>query len=559
MPNNEVSLIVRVKDLFTKGLKKAGAGIKRLAGLGKKLGTGLLKGVAIGTTALLGLAAVSKKLIGLYQNQITQEAKRNAVLKATGFAAGKTASELNKEAAALQKLTGIGDEVVISTQAILLTFKQIRGDVFTRATTAIADMGTVMRKAGKDAAEVENGAIQVGKALNDPIKGISQLNRVGVTFTDNQKEQIRTLQESGKIMEAQAIILRELESEFGGAAAEAHKADVGFKDITNTLGDMGEQVGKAIAENDSFKGILDRVNESLQEFADSGQIELWAENIKKALDKIIPVIAKAARFFGKIREGLGRFGRGIGAGVSAVVQRSGEGFTAAFKRGATEGFDAAQQRKEMALEKIKEKKAAEQQAKAEAEIAELEKVRDKRSLAQIAREEKVISLKKRQAELEKEILRTKEEQIKKDAIAGKIAIENAKEAAFAQEAAGAQAEKERLEKQTIAEFVAERAGKKAREKEEEDEAARILRLREKTGRGIKLSRKDREFLEAVAAKEAAFNKQIARNAAALAGQFAAQAEAKRLAAEAAKARNKQIQELEKIKKLLKTNLEAPGG
>ena len=66
--------------------------------------------------------------------------------------------------------------------------------------------------------DASGSAIQLGKALNDPIKGITALTRVGVTFTEQQKDQITTLVESGKTIDAQKIILGELQKEFGGSA-----------------------------------------------------------------------------------------------------------------------------------------------------------------------------------------------------------------------------------------------------------------------------------------------------------------------------------------------------
>jgi hypothetical protein len=55
--------------------------------------------------------------------------------------------------------------------------------------------------------DMSSSAIQLGKALNDPIKGVSALQRVGVSFTASQKEQIKTLVQSGRTMDAQKLIL----------------------------------------------------------------------------------------------------------------------------------------------------------------------------------------------------------------------------------------------------------------------------------------------------------------------------------------------------------------
>ena len=67
---------------------------------------------------------------------------------------------------------------------------------------------------GQDATQ---SAIQLGKALNDPVKGVTALRRVGVSFTAAQIKQIKTLVATGKTLQAQKLILRELNQEFGGS------------------------------------------------------------------------------------------------------------------------------------------------------------------------------------------------------------------------------------------------------------------------------------------------------------------------------------------------------
>src|SRR5262249_24601999 len=71
--------------------------------------------------------------------------------------------------------------------------------------------------------DMKTSAVQLGKALNDPIKGVSALQRVGVSFTQAQKAQIKALVESGNTLGAQKIILGELNNEFGGSAEAAGK------------------------------------------------------------------------------------------------------------------------------------------------------------------------------------------------------------------------------------------------------------------------------------------------------------------------------------------------
>jgi phage-related protein len=148
-------------------------------------------------------------------------AQTSAVIESTGGAANVTAGHVEGLAKSISNYSGIAHESIIEGENMLLTFKNVRNeagegnDVFDQSTVLLADMSQAMGTNMKDA------AIQMGKALNDPISGISALSRVGITFTDDQKDMIKGMVEAGDVMGAQKIILGELESQFGGSAKAA--------------------------------------------------------------------------------------------------------------------------------------------------------------------------------------------------------------------------------------------------------------------------------------------------------------------------------------------------
>lgn len=190
-----------------------------------------------GALGIAGVGATVAKTIGLAQAQEKAERKLAATLEATGHAAGFTAAQLQKYAADLQRATNFGDEVIVNAQAIMATFRNVRGDEFNRATALMLDMAAVMD------GDLKGSAIQLGKALNDPIKGVSALSEVGVSFTAQQKAQIAAMVEAGNVAGAQGVILDELAGEFGGAAAAMADPAVQAK---NLIGDVGEEIGRQI-------------------------------------------------------------------------------------------------------------------------------------------------------------------------------------------------------------------------------------------------------------------------------------------------------------------------
>lgn len=183
------------------------------------------------------------KVVGDLGRVAKVEAQTGAVLKSTGMKAGVTAKQIRSQADAIETLTGVESEAIQEGQNLLLTFTGIRNgvgkgnDIFNQTTQIMTDMSVAL---GTDA---KGSAIQLGKALNDPIKGVSALSRVGVSFTDKQKSQIAALVKSGRVMDAQKIILKELNTEFGGSAKAAGGTFAGsLKKAQNAVGNAAESV-----------------------------------------------------------------------------------------------------------------------------------------------------------------------------------------------------------------------------------------------------------------------------------------------------------------------------
>lgn len=204
----------------------------------KELSEQLTNVAKTGAVIFAGLTGAIGLTIAKFRVQEQALFQQEAILKSTGFAAGLTSVELQKMASGLQAVTTFGDEAIISGQNILLTFKQIGKDVFPEVTQVMLDVASVM---GTD---LKSTSIQLGKALNDPITGLASLSRVGITFNEQQKEQIKTMQKAGNIAGAQAIILKELQSQFGGAAEAAAQGTGTFVQFQNVLGDILEGIGK---------------------------------------------------------------------------------------------------------------------------------------------------------------------------------------------------------------------------------------------------------------------------------------------------------------------------
>jgi hypothetical protein len=224
----------------TSGLRALNQAGGRLRSFGK---------IAALAAGAAGVGAFVKTMqVGIEELRASQRvsAQTAAVLKSTGGAANVTAKQIESLSSALEKKSMLDDEAIQSGGNLLLTFTKIRNeagkgnDIFNQTVQAMVDVSTAM---GIDA---NTAAIQLGKALQDPIRGVGQLRRVGVSFTEAQRDQIKALVESGKTMEAQKMILRELEIQFGGSALAASKTlDGSLAILRNTFNNIaGDLVAK---------------------------------------------------------------------------------------------------------------------------------------------------------------------------------------------------------------------------------------------------------------------------------------------------------------------------
>jgi hypothetical protein len=234
MANQQVIISVLADvSKFSKRMRSLGG---TFADFGKRalLATAVV-GAALGKMAFDALKAAEEAQVANARLDSIAES-----MKLFGDQAGNVSKRLQDYASAQSLATGIDDEAIKATQAKLLTFRELAksagvvGGAFDRATDAAIDL------AAAGFGEAESNATQLGKALNDPIKGIAALTRVGVTFTKKEKEKIAQLVESGKLLEAQEIILGAIETQVGGTAEatakSTEKIKIAFEEVSETIG-----------------------------------------------------------------------------------------------------------------------------------------------------------------------------------------------------------------------------------------------------------------------------------------------------------------------------------
>lgn len=297
-----VSLIPSARGFGSKMESEVGGEVK---GSGKRLGAsfGKMFALAGGVLAAAGIGSFLKDSLGEAREAQKVGALTESIIKSTGGAAKVTAGQVGALAEAISNKTGIDDEAIQSGANLLLTFKNVRNEVgkgnkiFDRATQAATDLSAA------GFGDMAGQSKMLGKALNDPIKGITALSRSGVTFSESQKEQIKSLVESGKTLKAQKIILGEVESQVGGAAAATatygEKASVAF-------GNLKEQVGTEL-----LIPAVDALSKAFLRLVPS---------ISKGVSAIKPAFASAQAFLAPfIAQVQGFFGGSGGSAISGFA------------------------------------------------------------------------------------------------------------------------------------------------------------------------------------------------------------------------------------------------
>lgn len=245
-----------------------------------------LAGAYIGTQ---GLITVVSGAIREQQESIKVNRQTAAVLKSTGGAAGITAKQIQTLSQRLSEQTAIDDEAIQSAQNLLLTFTAIGKDIFPQTTQAILDLSVATGQ------NLNRSAIQVGKALQDPIRGITALRRVGVNFSTDQQEVIKRLVETGKTAQAQKMILKELAVEFGGSAkAQATPLDrlrVTYNNLLETLGGYLVPI-----LNDAANALIKFVDEFRRGVGSGGEFKTTMQGLIATLGPIAVALFNVGKF-----------------------------------------------------------------------------------------------------------------------------------------------------------------------------------------------------------------------------------------------------------------------
>ena len=249
-------------------------------------------GVALGgfTAALTASTFAAYKALKAYQEFETQQLVTEQVLRATGNSAGQTSASIEAlaQSVGMTTLASITDARKAATQ--LLTFRSIAGETFERTLRLSQDLATV------GFGSLESSAKQLGKALEDPRTGLTQLRRVGVSFSEAQKQVIYDLYDTGRIAEAQGKILDALAEQVGGAGTASGQGLSGAYDTLSEATQLllerwGGQIAEAFNLRAAIMGIAGAIDAVNQRASLGGQLRTVNKHIARTEGTRDPRIA----------------------------------------------------------------------------------------------------------------------------------------------------------------------------------------------------------------------------------------------------------------------------
>ena len=242
------SHLIKNYDKLSKSQKKVANGMSDITNKGRLLSNSFATMRSKLLLLSFGYTMFAQKIINVvdaYGVQIGAEKRLGMAMSSNAKINSLQLEDMKHYAAQLQRTTGISDEMTLSAMGMLSTFHNIGDKAMLEATKQVQNIAVFMNDGKVSTESLKAEAMRLGKALNDPITGLSMLNRVGISFTKQQQEQIKALQESGQLWKAQGLILEVVNSQFKDQAS-LQDYQQAVRALSGAWGDFQERVGQKL-------------------------------------------------------------------------------------------------------------------------------------------------------------------------------------------------------------------------------------------------------------------------------------------------------------------------
>lgn len=262
------------------------------------------------TGAVAGLVSAGALLGAVRAAQQAEQAhnRLNAVLRATGGAAGIASDEYGRLAESMAEMTQFDDDSIRSAQATLVKFGNIHGQVFRDALRLSGDLAAFLGTDIPDAAQM------LGRSLQSPTEGLTLMERQFGKLTETEEGHIKALVEQGRAIEAQNAVLDLWQKKVGGVAAAMNTG------LTRSLGEVSKQWRELLETLGKSGRILDGVLGGAAELLKD--IRLHLEGTRSPIDNLAQSTLEWLSYLRFVPGALGEIGKAArNASIQATRQR----------------------------------------------------------------------------------------------------------------------------------------------------------------------------------------------------------------------------------------------
>lgn len=272
---------IRVR-LSPEGLEAVLSALRKVQQEGRRASKDAKEGVSSLRQAVVSLrSAVAVVGVGAFVRAIVREtadaeqklAQLEAALRSTGEAAGFNRDQLVRMAQDISTRTIHSTNEIIDAQTRLLTYTTITGRQFAQALQLAIDQSVRLGISTAQSAEI------IGRALEKPSRGVVALTRQGFQFTEQQRKAMKALEDTGRLAEAQEMVIEVLAESYGGAASAARDTFGGaLSAVRNAFKDL-------LSAKDGIPGATAALNDLAEKMQDP--------NFVSSADKLTSGIVRA--------------------------------------------------------------------------------------------------------------------------------------------------------------------------------------------------------------------------------------------------------------------------
>jgi len=255
-------------------------------------------GVAAFTASIVGLVVATRNIIDTGMEYERQLLSLESSIMATGRSAQVTAGELDNMARSIANATLTSAHEARKALNILLTFHNISVDIFEEIVTAAQGISSAF---GSD---LTANTRLLARAIEQPSNSLDSLRRVGIQFTDQQKELIRLFEKTGQVAKAQEIVFERIEVFIERAKNEAEGLAGQLDAVSDNMALLVETISTQINTNERLSEVYEKINAGLEAIIQNTDgIAAVIEGFSKTLSvfsKILSFVGKNIEFVGAL-------------------------------------------------------------------------------------------------------------------------------------------------------------------------------------------------------------------------------------------------------------------